>query len=276
MSKNKAMLLLAASILFLMSCQVQRPEVRLPEPVARDSGQPSGNLKILLVTGDYIPFTSQALPGNGFFSEIVTQALQDMGVAYELRFFPWARCEDMVKTGEAWAAFPYGFSERIAAAYHMSDAIFPSHHRFFYLKANKKLGDEVQHFRDIAEFRKYTFGGSNGYWYGSKDDLLELGFENVEWADDIDGLVKMLYNKRIDVLIEDELVGWETIKRLYPEEEDRFATLQQEAKAREYFLIVSRTYPRSLELLEKFNVSLRRLKKNGTPEALMKKRLKGQ
>ncbi|MBP2636701.1 MAG: uncharacterized protein H6Q72_2608 [Firmicutes bacterium] len=266
MRKIAIISLLFAGVILFAACYPLSTRQQVTQPVRSSetrTAQPEASKKLLLVTGEYAPYTSARLSGHGVFTEIVEAALKEMGVEYEIRFYPWARCEEMVLSGQAWAAFPYGMSEKIAQNYLVSSAVYPSRHTFFYLRDNDKFDAKTQNFTDIADFKDYVVGGANGYWYGTKEGLINKGILRVVWADDIYGLVRMLYNKRIDVFIEDELVGWEVIKKIYPGEEDKFATLHHAAKTSQYNLIISSTYPKSEELLDQFNAALSRMKKRG-------------
>lgn len=264
MRKLTIISLLCAGVILLAACypmSIRQPVTQPVRPSESRSLQAQSSPKLLLVTGEYAPYTSARLSGHGFFTEIVEAALKEMGVEYEIKFYPWARCEEMVLSGQAWAAFPYGMNEKIAQSYLISSPVYPSRHTFFYLKNNVRIDDNTLKFADIADFKDYVIGGANGYWYGTKEDLINKGILRIVWADDIYGLVRMLYNKRIDVFIEDELVGWEVIKKIYPGEEDQFVTLPRAAKTSQYNLIISPKYPKSEELLEQFNAAVGRLKK---------------
>jgi ABC-type amino acid transport substrate-binding protein len=67
----------------------------------------------------------------------------------------------------------------------------------------------------------------------------------------------MLYAKRIDFFIEDELVCEEAIKRIFPGEEEKFATLEANAKEQDYYMITSPDYPSTEELLQRFNSAIK-------------------
>ncbi len=218
---------------------------------------------LLIVTGEYAPYVSQAKENRGFLTEIVEATLKYSGLKYKIEFYPWARCSEMVLSGEAWATFPYGYSEEKELSYEYSYPIFNSKHKFFYLKGNEKVGNEVLEFSRISDFSNlYTFGGANDYWYGNQAKFEEYG-PKVEWANDTDALVKMLHSGRIDFFIEDELVCDEAIERLFPNEIDIYAKLPIEAKIQEYFLISSKDYPKTKELTDQFNNALLILTENG-------------
>ncbi|MGB4657898.1 MAG: transporter substrate-binding domain-containing protein, partial [Mobilitalea sp.] len=184
---------------------------------------------VIIVTSEYIPYTTASKENMGFLTEMMEAVLEDSGIKYKISFYPWQRCLEMVKNGEAWASFPYGYSEEKAAVYDFSATIITSKHRFYYYKENEKIKEEVMEFTAISDFTDYIFGGANGYWYGRKSDFMNLGVK-VEWANDTDALIKMLHSERIDFFIEDELVCDEAIARLFPEDADNFEKLPKDAK----------------------------------------------
>ena len=257
-------LLFLALVIAIMTtaCLTDPPPGRKVETPAQAPQMPD-NVKVLLVTGEYPPYTSEKLPHGGFFTQIVSAVLKDMGVEYEIRFYPWHRCEEMIQNGQAWASFPYANTTQKASKYLLSAPVLSARHKYFYLKDNQKIAQKEGEPKALPDFKDCVFGGANGYWYGSKADLTALGLTKVQWAEDPYGLVRMLYNGRIEVFAEDELVGRDVIHRLYQGEEDKFATLSNNAITWEYLLIVSKDYPRSEELLIKFNDSLKKLKENG-------------
>lgn len=224
--------------------------------------------KLIVVTGEYAPYTSENLPGYGPFTEIVTAVLNEAGLDNEIAFYPWARASQMVKNGEAWASFPYGFSDEMARVYDYSDTIFQSPHKFYYLKSNEKLAQEGVAFTRISDFSNYTFGGANDYWYGNKTAIENSGVK-AEWANDTDALLKMLHAGRIDFLIEDQRVADAAIVRLFPDDVGAFATLPNMAAQQDYYLIISKEYPDSQSYRKKFNEALQILKNNGTIDRIL-------
>ncbi|MBU4438087.1 MAG: transporter substrate-binding domain-containing protein [Acetobacterium sp.] len=224
--------------------------------------------KILLVTGEYAPYTSPDGTGYGAFTQIVEAVLKESGLENEIAFYPWARASEMVKNGEAWASFPYGYTKELAQSYDYSDAIIQSPHKFYYLKSNEKLAREGVGFTKISDFTNYTFGGANDYWYGDKTTIENSGV-TAEWASDTDALLKMLHAGRIDFLIEDQQVADAAIARLFPDDIDAFATLPNSATQQDYYLIISKNYPNSQFYREKFNAALQTLKNNGTIDRIL-------
>ncbi|WP_069998580.1 substrate-binding periplasmic protein [Cellulosilyticum sp. I15G10I2] len=263
--------LIIVTLLLLTGCSTSKEyfdiEGALPPETTNSLG--AQNQKILIVTGEYLPYVTQTQDNNGFFAELIKEVLDHSDIEYEIKFYPWARCAEMVQSGEAWASFPYGRSESNRLTYLFSDPIYTTKHKFYYLVNNEKLTDKFKSYSKISDFSNYIFGGTNSYWYGNKNDITALGIKS-EWASDTDALLKMLHSGRIDFFIEDELVCSEAIKRLFVSHEKDFAALPRVAKIHDYFLIASKKYPNSQELLNTFNHSLQTLKEDGRLEQILK------
>jgi polar amino acid transport system substrate-binding protein len=255
--------LIVVSNVFLVGCHTTKETVVADNELQtqQESATEAPNQKVLIVTGEYVPYVGETLENRGFITKLIEEALDNCDMEYEIKFYPWARCSEMVQSGEAWASFPYGHSELNDQTYLFSDIIYHTTHKFYYLKENEKITEEVYDFNSIGNFTQYIFGGANGYWYGSQEDFETVGVK-AEWANNTDALLKMLYSERIDFFIEDELVCNEIIHRLFPGEEDKFETLPQDAKAQDYYLIVSKDYPESQKLLDQFNRSLEDINDN--------------
>ncbi|WKY47413.1 transporter substrate-binding domain-containing protein [Eubacteriaceae bacterium ES3] len=224
--------------------------------------------KLLILTSEYKPYTSEELVGNGFFTRIIEEVLEEADLEYEVAFYPWERGLEMVENGQAFATFPYIANERRKEAFLFSDGVVTCRHRFYILKANQDLAQQGMNFTQLGDFSGYTFGGANGYWYGTKEDVEKEGLA-VEWANDTEALFKMLYSGRIDFIIEDELVADLTIARLFPDDTDAFMILPNVASTHDYHMLVSRDYPDSEEFLEKFNAALQKLKDNGEIDRIL-------
>lgn len=225
--------------------------------------------KVLIVTGDYIPYVAQSKTNKGFFSELVEKTLSYSGIEYDIQYFPWARCAEMVKSGKAWAAFPFVSTKAREKIFYFSDPIYKTKQKFYYWKDNKKIKDEFFTNSQISDFSGYVFGGTNGYWYGTRDDIEALGVK-TEWANDSYALMKMLRSGRIDFFIEDELVCNSAIDSLFPDQKDKFSSLSVPAIFQDYLLLVSKDYPGSKNLLDKFNKSLKLIKNNGEFDQVLK------
>ncbi|MCG8618452.1 MAG: transporter substrate-binding domain-containing protein, partial [Desulfobacterales bacterium] len=173
---------------------------------------------VTIATGEWAPFTSEKMDGFGFASEMTTAVIKQMGMEVEYKFIPWKRCEHLVQKGKVWGAIPYVKSEKRALIYAFSDGLGVSRSVFFYYK-DKLAGFDWKRYEDL---KPYKFGGVLGY--GTHENLQKQGL-NVEFAQDDKGSFKKLKHGRIDLFSINELVGWELIKALFPDEVDNFNTL---------------------------------------------------
>jgi len=214
--------------------------------------------KVIMATGEWIPFTSANLEQYGKFSERVNIVFKEMGIEPEFRFYPWRRCYESVIKGRVWAAFPYSITSERAEEVWYSDLLACSRTSFFYYE-QKKAGKQYQ-FKDLQNLKKYRVGGVIGYYYEEvfQEAGLDIDYVNKE----ISGLEKLKIG-RIDLMPFNELVGWHLINKHFPNEANKFKVLARPLDVSSLHLIVSKEYPRSKELLDRFNAALKRCVEKG-------------
>lgn len=219
---------------------------------------------IPLATGEWAPYTGEKLAGQGLVTEIVTAAFKAGGLQTGYSFFPWNRCELAVQDGSAFAAFPYAMTEERKKLYDFSSPVMNSRSVVFYYEGQGKDMD----WASLKDFQKVKLGAGAGYWY--IEDLKKNGLA-YDTVADTDTAFKMLQAGRFQYFIENEVVGKETIKRLFPKDTTKFKTLSKPYDENQFFLIVSRKYPGAAELLKKFNTGLAVVKADGTYKAVLAK-----
>lgn len=67
--------------------------------------------KVIFVTGDYFPYTSRSKVNKGSLIEILEEVGKRLDLDLVINFYPWKRCEELVKNGEAFATLPYIITE---------------------------------------------------------------------------------------------------------------------------------------------------------------------
>ncbi|MBU1344055.1 MAG: transporter substrate-binding domain-containing protein [Proteobacteria bacterium] len=221
--------------------------------------------KILLVTGEWSPYTSEKIEGYGFFTEIVSAIFKDAGLEVEYKFYPWQRCESLVKSGTAFATFPYKVTEDRKKTYDFSHSLASSTGRFFYLKKRIKSDIKWESFTDL---KPYSIGGTKGYWY--EKPFKENGLKIYYGYNDENG-IRNLWLERVDLLATEELVGWSLIKKMFPQEIDKFDTVKKPLNQDNLSLMISLSYPNAASIKEKFNVCLERIKGKGVYSKILKK-----
>jgi len=219
---------------------------------------------IQLLTGEVSPYVSKALEGYGFLTEIVTLTFKEMGLKAQYKFYPWKRCEFLVKGGEAWATFPYSYTEKRAEEFHFSDIIGYSTTRFFYYKNIGTL-----HYETIEDLKQYKLGGVSGYFYEErfKKAGLRVSYSRNELI-----AMKKLIAGRVDFLPINEVVGWELIRKNFPQEIIKgFGTLEKPLSQDPLRLMVSKAYPDSQSLLNHFNTTFKKVKKTPAYNTILNK-----
>lgn len=219
--------------------------------------------KFLLVIGEWAPYTSEHLEGYGMMTEIVSAVFQDMGQEVEFQFYPWSRCLQLVMRGKAWGTFPYLITETRLRRILYSAPIGESTMKLFYYDATQEY-----RFNEWKDLGQYRLGGIQGYFY---EEVFEAEEMKVNYSIDTFSGLRKLKSGRIDVLIEDEAVGWRAIASEYPDEIEKFGTVEKPFHVGPLYLFFSQHLPGSQELLAQFNRSLEHIKENGTYGAIAAK-----
>lgn len=218
---------------------------------------------ITLVTGEWTPYTSQNLEGNGFITEIISEVFKEMGGRAEYKFYPWRRCYHLVKKGRVWGGFPYSYTEDRAKEVMFSDDVGESKTVFFYYKKKKEYAYET-----LDSLKPFKIGGIVGYFY--EEAFKKAGLQ-VDYAPDELSAISKLAAGRMELLPLNELVGWYFIRKSFSDKMGDFGKLEKAYSTDQLKVIVSKEYPGSSELLEQFNKTLKIVKSGDRYEAILKK-----
>jgi len=224
-----------------------------------------GGKKIIIVTGEYAPYTSEKLEGYGLASEVSSAAFNEMGYTVEIKFYPWKRCELLVQRGEADAVIPYAKTEEREKIYVYSQPIGFSKNKFFYSK--KKFKKEIV-YENLEDLSPYKIGGGVGYFY---IPMFEKAGLNTEYIVSESGNMKKLNVGRIDFYILDELVGLNIIKELFPKNTNDFGTLKKSYDESGMYLLFSKKNPKADKLAVEFNKGLEKIKEKGIYKKIIAK-----
>jgi polar amino acid transport system substrate-binding protein len=213
----------------------------------------SGAQTISIATGEWKPFTSPGMQNYGKFTKRVTTVLKAMGIEPHYLFYPWGRCYDAVAKGRVWAAFPYSYTKKRAEKVWFSDKLSCSKTVFFYYDRGKSA--VKYRYNSLKDIKAYKIGGVIGYFY--EDSFKRAGLK-VDYVNKEINAIEQLKIGRIDLLPINNLVGWDLIKTHFPEDAHNFKTLPKPLSINPLCLIVSKHYPGSKKLLQRFNRALRK------------------
>jgi polar amino acid transport system substrate-binding protein len=223
--------------------------------------------QIALGTGEFEPFAGQNILNNGALVELVSAVFKEIGMEPQYTFYPWKRAEQLAEEGKVFAIFPYVQTEERQKDFEFSDPIMWNSEAtvLFYLKKNFPQGITYKSYEDLAA---YKLGGVLGYWY---EQPLQKAKLNVYYVKNDEASIQKLYLNRIQFAISDELVGWALIKRLYPQEIDQFAVVDQPLRQGHLRLMISRKYPHAIALTKQFNMGLESLRTKGIVRQILAK-----
>ena len=218
---------------------------------------------VTLVTGEWVPYTSEKMEGYGFITEIVSEVFKEMGVGTVYKFYPWRRCYHLVKSGKVWGAFPYSYTEERAKEVLFSNSVGKSKTIFFY------YGDKKDYkYESLDDLKSFKIGGIVGYFY--EENLKKAGLQ-VDYAPNELSAIRKLVAGRMELLPLNELVGRYHIRKTFPDRQGDFKTLENPYSVNELMLIVSKQYPDASALLERFNTHLKKVRTGDRYKAILKK-----
>lgn len=227
---------------------------------------------IALAQDDSIPIAVNAWPpyieegsqSKGLATQIVQGALDKVGRRAHLVFVPWARAEQGVKHGVYLASYPWFDTPQRRDFALFTKPFLRSRTVFFYRK------DRLERvaFETIAGLSEYRIAGQLGYFYKPLFDEAHL---KVDYVKTPQIAFKMLNENRVDLVPDDEVVGWSILEAMYPGELHRFATTRQFIRDDPGHMIVSKKSPKAQEFVDAFNRGLELLRASGEYDQIVKR-----
>jgi polar amino acid transport system substrate-binding protein len=218
---------------------------------------------LVIVTGEIPPAVSED-PSQSFLTAVFHAVEQEMGVSFVFKFLPWKRCELAVETLDAWGAIPYVRTQGREKKFYFSDRLFKNTSKLFGYSTDDTMRNLS--FEDLSELKHYRIGGVRGYWY--EQVFQEAGIKLELVSEEKQNIIK-LQGTRIDFTPVDESAGWYMINKMFPQKKDAFYTLTKPLRENEIFLMTSKQYPETQQLLNRFNIAMKEIKENGTFQQLM-------
>jgi polar amino acid transport system substrate-binding protein len=135
----------------------------------------------------------------GMNVEVVREALRRMGREASIRFVPWKRALEMVRTGSAQGIIDAGYSaERAAYLNYPAENIYLEE-----IYAFKRTGDAFTLDEDLGNAAIFHIGAGRGFFYGARMDkaLREGWFKDVTLVRNVDQGLRMLLAGHLDMLL---------------------------------------------------------------------------
>ncbi|WP_166366880.1 substrate-binding periplasmic protein [Pseudomonas akapageensis] len=206
-----------------------------------------------LATGEFQPYVSESLPGQGLSSQIVRSAFEAAGYQTTLMFMPWRRAAAQTRAGHYAASYPWAMNEERKQHFLYSHPIYQGQIRFFAL-LDSPMADTRQ-------------------WYGKTlcipdgwdtTQLLQpiehYGFK-LERPSDIENCLLMVGSGRVELTAINPMVAGSLNRRLHLEH--KVVPVGEVIATDLNYLIVPRVLPDAVQLIDDFNRGLEHIHENG-------------
>lgn len=221
---------------------------------------------------DWPPYVESEHIAYGLIPEIVQLAFLQEDVVVEFVLFEsWADCTEALNNGVIDASAPYTPTKARRETMRFSERpIIELTTAVFCLRNSAAQVPDVNLFADQKAFTGLIIGGTRGYFY---EDLLKN--TNIVYTAKSYTNFQKLYLGKVDLVIENELIGWHTLSQLFPYSLSRFYELRNSKEIHDGHLVVDRDNPVGPSLLQIFDRGLNTLQQNGTYTELIQKHKEG-
>lgn len=215
-----------------------------------------------LVTGEYAPYTSEKLPFGGITTQIVTAAFGEMKQEVAVEFIPWNRAMNYLKSGSVSGSFPWAKNAEREKDVLYSDVI----HKYRILSFVKKGSGLEKNFNPTGK----TLCLPSGWDLTGIEKELTKYKMTLERPVSMESCVLMLALGRVDLVVMNEHVGYDLIKKLYPKKTPVVGLDNAIfGKSLNLYFLVPKKYPNGKKIISDFNRGLELIKKNGKYDKLV-------
>ena len=173
---------------------------------------------------------------KGLHVEILTGALDQAGMAYEVRGYPWKRIVLLADRGELDVAVPFRHKPERFEKYNMVGPFTQTGSRTFFFG---RKGSEIE-WETLPDLEAVTIGLIDGFRYPqSIEDAAYLDFYRFNGS--TERLALMLRLQRIGLLVSDETVFWDSVRRA--EMNDEFQTVGRALDTVRRYAVVPKSKP---------------------------------
>ena len=218
---------------------------------------------LIIATNELPPLVSENKK-ESYLTEALHEVAHEMGVTFAFRFMPWKRCESAVEKLEAWGAIPYVPTPEREEKFYFSEKLFNRQSKFFFYSPDGTYKQIP--YAELTDLKGYRIGGVRGYYY--EQVFLEAGL-HVEFVATEEQNFRKLRTGRVDLIPVEEVTGLYTIRKLFPHEVGNFFTLSKPLSVSGIYLMTSKRYPDTQNLLTRFNIALKKIKENGVYQRIL-------
>jgi polar amino acid transport system substrate-binding protein len=208
------------------------------------------------------PYIDESLPMGGVSVQIADAAFRTQGYTVKNQILPWARAIEETKQARVDLILDAWWSQERSEEFVFSRPYINGPVKFI-----KRKGDDFQ-FKDLTSLSGKSLALVRNYAYN--DELLRArNYTKYEINHFMQG-VQMLTMKRVDLIIENELVAQTRISQEMPELLSKIAFAEDPISDNYVFLIASYKHPKHQEIIAAFNKGLTEIINNGKYYQILK------
>lgn len=212
---------------------------------------------VLIATGEYEPFTSEAASDDGLVNQIISQAFEEAGYSVTYEYMPWKRAIELTRRGDYTASSFWYYSKKREEEFIHAGPLFEERLVFFRLEStNEPAWDE------LSDLSGLKIGVVDGYTYTSELwDLGEAGKLTLERGPSDEANFKKLLAGRIDLFPLGEATGRHLLATKFTAEERERITISSKPLTATFgYLLVSRAHEDAEKIAADFDAALSKLR----------------
>ncbi|MEA9356238.1 transporter substrate-binding domain-containing protein [Bacteriovorax sp. PP10] len=222
---------------------------------------------VRLTAGEWVPYISETLDHKGLISQITEEAFALQNIEMKLGIFPWERAYQLSKSGLWDGTIALSKTTEREKNYLFSDPIYTGKYVFFHLKSTSV---KWQNYNDLSKLR---IGAARGFG-GMGQEFLSAEENKIIKVDRVTTMLQafnMLLLGRVQLVPSDLEVGYVLLNQNFDKKKIEQITHNNHViQLTKYHLVMTKASPKSADLINKFNLGLKTLKKSGRYNQIIK------
>ncbi len=216
-----------------------------------------------VVTDEWAPFYGEKVPDNGYLTQIVKAAFKASGHDLQHNWMPWKRAITEAERGTYQVLMGAYYNSDRAKIFEYSEPITQTQVVFF-----EQKGNNIK-YKKLEDLKNYKIGVVRGYSTTEEFDKAEYLIKEV--SPDTKTSLKLLLNKRVDLIANSREVVLHILQQDFPEQYAKINVVQPPLQVNNLHIVVSKTIPNAKKIISDFNKGLKTIKENGTYDKILEK-----
>ena len=218
--------------------------------------------RVVLSSLEWPPFTSATLPNQGFFNEIVIEAMAREGYAVEIEYVPWARAVLRAKQGKSDGVSFIYFSEERLNYFSYTVPIFRSNEDFVTVQ-----GTDFNWNGDFSSIKNNTVSVLRGSIAAQK--IEGAGIQVMQSADQVDDM-NLVLKGRIDAMLIPHQIFFYRLKKQFPDfDRTQIRVATPPMNSYKSYVVFSKKHPHYQQLTAAFNRGFSTMQADGTLDEIL-------